>query len=328
MLTLSAAGALSVVPFAVIRFSGGQMLVGSVDLILIMGVSLIGLYGWWTRQVRFASMVMTLFFMTGLVIIINLLGASLIYWAYPTMVAAFFLVKPREAAAINLLVMVLVVPVLVPELPTMQFIIVLVTLLLNNVFAYVFATRMNEHREHLSYLAERDPLTGIGNRRALIARLEDVLTRQHTKIVTASLVVLDMDHFKDVNDTYGHTAGDKVLCNVAQLLLSCAKRRSDYCYRLGGDEFALILVGLDADSAKNMINAGLEKNLSRFPMLTKYNVAFSYGATELKPEDTYQQFLHRADSLMYQSKRAKNQRTRNFIPQEVSKHFQTKASVQ
>ena len=240
--------------------------------------------------------------MTGLVIIINLLGASLIYWAYPTMVAAFFLVKPREAAAINLLVMVLVVPVLVPELPTMQFIIVLVTLLLNNVFAYVFATRMNEHREHLSYLAERDPLTGIGNRRALIARLEDVLTRQHTKIVTASLVVLDMDHFKDVNDTYGHTVGDKILVRLTDLVTSQI-RVTDDLYRYGGEEFVVVAMGAPREAAQKLAEQ-LRVAVESSDLLPERPVTISLGVAELKQEESYEDWLNRADAAMYEAKRA------------------------
>ncbi len=302
MLTLSAAGALGVVPFAIIRFSGGELLVGAVDLILILGVSLIGIYGWWSRQVRFASMMMTLFFMTGLVVIINLLGASLIYWAYPTMVAAFFLVKPREAVAINLLVMVLVVPVLVPELPTMQFIIVLVTLLLNNIFAYVFATRMNEHREHLSYLAERDPLTGIGNRRALNARLDDVMTRQHTKVVTASLVVLDMDHFKDVNDNYGHTVGDKILVRLTELVNSQI-RVTDDLYRYGGEEFVVVAMGAPREAAQKLAEQ-LRLTVEASDLLPERPVTISLGVAELKQEESYEDWLQRADAAMYEAKRA------------------------
>ncbi len=302
MLTLSAAGALGVVPFAIIRFTGGELLVGVVDLILILGVSLIGLYGWWSRKVRFASMGMTLFFMTGLVVIINLLGASLIYWAYPTMVAAFFLVKPREAVAINLLVMVLAVPVLVPELPTMQFIIVLVTLLLNNIFAYVFATRMNEHREHLSYLAERDPLTGIGNRRALNARLEDVITRQHTKVVTASLVVLDMDHFKDVNDTFGHTVGDKILVRLTELVNSQI-RVTDDLYRYGGEEFVVVAMGAPRTAAQKLAEQ-LRLTVEASDLLPERPVTISLGVAELKQEESFEDWLNRADAAMYEAKRA------------------------
>lgn len=301
-LTLSAAGAISVMPFAVIRFSGGEWVIGIIDLILILGVSLIGLYGWWTRQVRLASLALTLFFMTGLVIIVNILGASLIYWAYPTMVAAFFLVKPREAVAINLLVLVLLIPVLVPGMPTLQFIIVLVTLILNNIFAYVFATRMNEQRQHLSYLAERDPLTGIGNRRALTASLEDVIVRQHTKPVTASLVVLDMDHFKDVNDTYGHSIGDKILVRLTEIVNSKI-RVTDDLYRYGGEEFVVIAMGAPREAA-NKLAEHLRIAVEASDLLPERPVTISLGVAELKEGEGYDEWLHRADSALYEAKRA------------------------
>ena len=300
--TLSAAGAISVAPFAVIRFSGGEWMIGVIDLILILGVSLIGLYGWWTRQVRFASLTLTLFFMTGLVIIVNLLGASLIYWAYPTMVAAFFLVKPREAVAINLLVMALLIPVLVSGMPHLQFIIVLVTLVLNNIFAYVFATRMNEQRQHLSYLAERDPLTGIGNRRALTASLEDVIVRQHTKPVTASLVVLDLDHFKDVNDTYGHTIGDKILIRVTDIV-DTKIRVTDDLYRYGGEEFVVIAMGAPREAA-NKLAEQLRVAVEASDLLPERPVTISLGVAELKHGEGYDDWLHRADSALYEAKRA------------------------
>ena len=301
-LTLSATGALSIVPFAVIRFTGGEMLVGLIDLILIFGVSLIGLYGWWTRRVRLASMVLTLFFMTGLVIIVHLLGAPLVYWAYPTMVAAFFLVKPREAMAINLLVMVLLVPVLVPAMPTLQFIIVLVTLVLNNIFAYVFASRMNEHRQHLSYLAERDPLTGIGNRRALNASLDDVIVRQHTKLVTASLVVLDIDHFKDVNDTYGHAVGDKILVRLTELINSKI-RVTDDLYRYGGEEFVLVAMGASREGAQKLAEQ-LRMAVETSDLLPEWPVTISLGVAELKHGENFDDWLHRADAALYEAKQA------------------------
>ena len=301
-LTLSAARAVSVMPFAVIRFSGGEWVVGVIDLILILGVSLIGLYGWWTRQVRLASLTLTLFFMTGLVIIVNLLGASLIYWAYPTMVAAFFLVKPREAVVINLLAMALLIPVLMAGMPTLQFIIVLVTLVLNNIFAYVFATRMNEQRQHLSYLAERDPLTGIGNRRALTASLEDVIARQHTKPVTASLVVLDLDHFKDVNDTYGHTIGDKILIRVTEIV-DTKIRVTDDLYRYGGEEFVVIAMGAPREAA-NKLAEQLRVAVEASDLLPERPVTISLGVAQLKEGEAYDNWLHRADSALYEAKRA------------------------
>jgi len=193
----------------------------------------------------------------------------------------------------------------------------------------IFFISMNHRNARkLTNLAEKDPLTGLYNRHRFMNNLEQAMTIAQRLKTPLSLVYIDVDKFKSINDTYGHTVGDTVLCSVAKLLSTCIKRRSDYCYRLGGDEFALILVGLDAESAKSMIDTAMAKNISNFPLLTNYKVTLSYGASELQENDTDQQFLHRADSKMYQAKRAKNSHTRNFIPQEVSKHFQTKASVQ
>ena len=302
MLTLSAAGAISVMPFAAIRFSAGEWMIGIIDVIIILGVGLIGLYGWLTRQVRIASIVLTLFFMTGLVVIVYLLGTGLIYWAYPTMVAAFFLVKPREAVIINLLVMVLLIPALAPNMVRLEFVILLVTMILNNVFAYVFATRMNEHRQHLSSLAEQDPLTRIGNRRALTASLEDVIARQYTNPVTASLVVLDLDYFKDVNDTYGHAIGDKILVRVTEIVNS-KTRVTDDLYRYGGEEFVVIAMGAPREAAYKLAEQ-IRHAVEESDLLPERPVTISLGVAELREGEDYDNWLHRADEALYEAKGA------------------------
>ncbi|WP_455366870.1 GGDEF domain-containing protein [Kaarinaea lacus] len=190
-----------------------------------------------------------------------------------------------------------------------------------------FISMIHRHANKLTDLAVKDSLTGLYNRHRFMNSLEQAMAIAQRLKTPLSLVYIDVDKFKSINDTYGHTVGDTVLSNVAQLLLTCAKRRSDYCYRLGGDEFAIILVGLDADSATNMIDAGLLKNRSSFPLLAKYNVTFSYGATELTPEDNYQRFLHRADTLMYQSKRARSKQQNRNILQKTAAHYPTEATT-
>ena len=302
MLTLSAAGAITVIPFAIIRFAAGEWMIGIIDVIIVLGVALIGLFGWLTRKVRIASIVLTLFFMTALVVIVYMLGTSLIYWAYPTMVAAFFLVKPREAVAINLLVMVLLVPAVVPEMARLEFVILLATMILNNVFAYVFASRMNEHRQHLSFLAEQDPLTKIGNRRALTASLEDVIARQYANPVTASLVVLDLDHFKEVNDTYGHAIGDKILVRVTEIVNSMT-RVTDDLYRYGGEEFVVIAMGAPREAA-NKLAEQIRHAVEESDLLPERPVTISLGVAELKEGEDYDNWLHRADAALYEAKGA------------------------
>ncbi len=300
-ITLSAAGALAIIPFATIRFFRGDLLMGWIDIFLILGISSISLFVWWTRQVRIPGVVLTIFILSGLITVIYVGGASLVHWAYPTMVVAFFLVKPREATAFNLLVMVLLVPTLVQEISRLELVTILVTLILNNVFAYVFAARMNEHRQHLSFLAERDPLTGIGNRRALNASLEDVIVRQQSNNVTASLLVLDLDHFKDVNDNHGHGKGDQILIQVTKIVSSNI-RVADDLYRLGGEEFVVVALGASRAAASNLAEQ-LRSSVETTELLSDRPVTISLGVAEIKRGESPEDWLHRADAALYEAKR-------------------------
>ncbi|NNF95643.1 MAG: GGDEF domain-containing protein [Halobacteria archaeon] len=300
-MTLCTAGAVAITPFAVIRFFRSEWLMGSIDIVLILGISLVGLFVWWTRRVRTPGIILTIFILSGMVTIVYVGGISLVHWAYPTMVATYFLVKPREATAFNLLVMVLLIPAVVPEVSRLELVIILVTLILNNVFAYVFAARMSEHRKHLSFLAERDPLTGIGNRRALNARLEDIVLRRQTQIITASLLVLDLDHFKDINDTHGHGKGDLILVQVTEII-SANIRVTDDLYRLGGEEFVVVAMGASRDAASKLAEQ-LRGSIEASKLLSDRRVTISLGVAEFKEGESYENWLDRADTALYEAKR-------------------------
>jgi len=97
-----------------------------------------------------------------------------------------------------------------------------------------------EQRERLAHLATHDPLTGLRNRRGL-----DELISEHREV---AVLVCDVDHFKAINDRYGHDTGDRVLTCVGDLLLSLA-RDTDVAIRMGGEEFAMVLPQTDRDGA-------------------------------------------------------------------------------
>jgi diguanylate cyclase (GGDEF)-like protein len=106
--------------------------------------------------------------------------------------------------------------------------------------------------EEMRFLADHDPLTRLGNRRSFMARLELETARALRYSTPFALVVCDLDGFKDVNDRYGHLAGDEALEHVAEVLRD-ALRSSDGAYRLGGDEFGLILVEAGAEVAHEVV---------------------------------------------------------------------------
>jgi len=204
LLALCLAGTIGIFPFAIYRYINSQWLLSSIDAVLVLGVVVIGVYVWKSRKIRSASIVLTLFYMIGMVAVIYVEGPALIYWTYPTMTAAYFLLRPKEAAIVNLFALVILIPVLGAELETIVLSSFLVTIFLNNIFAFIFANRMQMQHEELTRQATRDSLTGIGNRRLFDEKVRECVALRQRKQQKTTLIILDIDHFKKINDTFGH----------------------------------------------------------------------------------------------------------------------------
>lgn len=103
-------------------------------------------------------------------------------------------------------------------------------------------------KDELIRLAHTDPLTGVANRRAFFSKVDDELKRIKRAGNEFSILLIDVDHFKKINDTYGHDVGDKVLAEIANLVESCL-RDTDLCARIGGEEFSVFLPDTNESSA-------------------------------------------------------------------------------
>lgn len=155
----------------------------------------------------------------------------------------------------------------------------------------------------LREMAQTDSLTGLFNRRKFMLDVVNEVELSHRLDVPLSLIYIDIDGFKKVNDQHGHTEGDEVLKEVARLLRLGAQRQTDGCYRLGGDEFALLLVGMDAPAANVLMRHAGVLYRTKPGLLLRYKLDLSFGTTQLKKEEDAESFIRRADHLMYQSKR-------------------------
>lgn len=152
--------------------------------------------------------------------------------------------------------------------------------------------------------ALRDPLTGAGNRIAMEQTLtrEIEVARRHNQPL--SLLMLDIDHFKRVNDTFGHTAGDEVLRTIAQSLKT-QLRNIDRVFRYGGEEFLVVLSGTDSEAA-GLIGERLRQATMAldYPMLDHpLELSISLGCSTLLPAETADSLLRRADTALYVAKR-------------------------
>ena len=153
----------------------------------------------------------------------------------------------------------------------------------------------------LARAATRDPLTGLANRRALETALSGAIARAERGLGTPSVVVVDLDGFKDVNDRLGHVAGDEVLVGVARRLTDTA-RTVDTVARLGGDEFVVLLEhtgGPGATAALSRLRRCLHGGWSD---LLGEEMGASLGITTYRPGDSVATLIARADAEMYADK--------------------------
>lgn len=162
--------------------------------------------------------------------------------------------------------------------------------------------------EKLLKLAHNDPLTGLPNRTLFYDRLEQSLALAHRHQQQLAVLFLDLDHFKEINDTLGHDMGDVLLRETANRLLGCV-RKSDTVARMGGDEFTVIIAGLNApEGAELVAKSILDALLEPFDLDGKRcNVGCSIGIARYPEHGVDSETLLRnADTAMYQAKRKRN----------------------
>jgi len=155
--------------------------------------------------------------------------------------------------------------------------------------------------------AERDKLTGLNNRRAFTRITAAMFSKQDTNSVeyhqlenSACLAIVDLDHFKRVNDKFGHLHGDKVLSMFAQMVKK-ALRISDYFFRYGGEEFIIILNDTDSEQAFEILNR-LRQEAERFDYPHIESLSISIGFAPMEKELGISKIIDMADSALYFSK--------------------------
>ena len=164
-------------------------------------------------------------------------------------------------------------------------------------------TELATYEQKLVEMNTKDALTGIYDRRFLESRLQDECDRHRRNSRQLSLIMIDIDFFKKVNDTYGHQCGDMVLQSVAAKAASVI-RSTDFIARYGGEEFCCLLPETDADAAETVaehIRTHIEEMENSFEN-NSVKVTISLGISGFVAEDTPDTFLKRADDALYQAK--------------------------
>jgi diguanylate cyclase (GGDEF)-like protein len=159
--------------------------------------------------------------------------------------------------------------------------------------------------ETFAHAAAVDPLTGVFNRRYFQTRLEEELERSRRHTLSLTLLLLDIDNFKTINDTFGHLAGDAVIKDIAEILRRSV-RMFDVCARFGGEEFAIIMPGSNAESVATVaerIRERIESYRSTEPSMTDVRITVSIGIGVSNASMSPRELINRADQALYIAKR-------------------------
>ena len=175
-------------------------------------------------------------------------------------------------------------------------------------------------RAMLERLSNLDGLTQIANRRKFDEVIDEEWRRAMRSATPISIAMIDIDHFKQFNDHYGHTAGDEVLKLVASALQAQMKRAGDICARYGGEEFILVMPGASIDAAYRIAEAcrlaicGLSITHDYSSCADK--ITLSIGVATIRPEQSndMKAFIHQADTALYQAKNEGRNRVTRTAP--------------
>jgi len=158
--------------------------------------------------------------------------------------------------------------------------------------------------KELKRLTIEDSLTGLYNSRHFFDQLDKEIKRSDRYLHPISLIFIDIDNFKEINDTYGHMIGDKILSLIAKRIKACL-RLNDGAYRFAGDEFTIILPETTSSEAKFVADRILSKLTNESFVINEkeiLDITSSIGIAEYQRNEGHQQFVHRADVTMYEAK--------------------------
>lgn len=300
LLTLSAFAFITISPFIYFRWVEGDMLMAAIDAVIVVATAIFFIFVFYTRKIKVAKVILSIFFTIAIVSLVAIRGQSHLLWFYPGMIAFYYILPARAAGIICFVAIGLITSIILPNTSILELFTIVSTLFLTALFAYVIFSNYNKTNNRLTLLASIDPLTSSGNRRALDIQLKKILADQRRESSKVSLLLLDLDHFKRVNDNYGHANGDIVLIELVELIRKHTRSLDDV-YRYGGEEFIILPLKVDLLAAKQIaekLRAIIEKSTFADNIL----VTVSIGVAQYRVDETAESWISRADTALYVAK--------------------------
>jgi diguanylate cyclase (GGDEF)-like protein len=287
-------------PFSIYHILYGFMVVGIATAVVILLKTGVMLYLRSGGSGVVGVHVVALTYTATVALAVHVMGSTAYFWLFVAVVGSFYSLPSRSALIVNGLLCLLVLPVPFsdPELGVR----LIVTLALVFFFGQILAKQVRDQSMDLHRLARIDPLTGAGNRRFMDEELERAAAEHERGRQPVSLLVVDLDHFKQVNDRFGHKRGDQVLIAVAEVLRE-RMRRSDRLFRFGGEEFVLVAPVTGRQGALRLAE-GLRSAVAELDLGDVSGLTASIGVAERRMGESVSGWLMRADAALYAAKGA------------------------
>ena len=288
-------------PMAMYRFYTGDRVIGMFDLAISLLLLSLSVRIWYRKNTDHIN-----YFVFGIssilmLVIVSVKGIDSLIWIFAFVGIGYYTIDKTYALFGSILLSLASTAIVLDQITTSFMVSFYPALILLNTLLYLGASKSGYQQDLLFELATIDSLTRVKNHLAFNEKIEELSSSMTRIKQTVSIMILDIDHFKKINDTFGHAEGDQVLAVFAQLIKSSI-RSSDSIYRYGGEEFVVLAYNSNLESAAKLAESIREK-VALFPCLAKYDLTVSIGVTEIPVNNANAvSWLDRADEALYLSK--------------------------
>lgn len=236
----------------------------------------------------------------AIIVAVYKLGIAGSYWAFLGVLSYYFILPEKKAWIANVVFIAIITPVSWSVLEPAVLIRFITALVGVGIFAFLSMREVSKQHYMLIDYASSDSLTGVYNRSLLQMHLEQAIFQSNRTNTPMTIFMIDIDHFKKVNDEYGHAVGDAVLESLGQFLKTYF-RESDMVFRVGGEEFLILIHNTDVSKGCDVAEK-MRGKIERLSLIPDQTVTVSVGVSGLQSEMDWKEWMKYGDDNLYRAK--------------------------
>lgn len=229
------------------------------------------------------------------------LGVVAAYWIFPFAIAQTFILPRKIYLFYNCILFIFIISYSLLNVDIAITVRLSFSLGLTMVFSYLVSSHIQKLHKDLIYKSIRDPMTGAFNRSQLTSNLQKALADKKRNNVGSTILMIDIDNFKMINDKHGHDIGDLVIKRIVKIIKSSG-REIDLLFRIGGEEFILLMHNIGIENSKKFAET-LRQNIQSESIVLDQNVTVSIGVCAAMAEFDSELWMKYADNALYQAKK-------------------------